>query len=92
MPLWFGMIGFHALVCYYANTMSGKRFGIRLDGAAVQQLKVRSAAEGRSVNDIATAAIREYSNAHPVSRAQMLEMVRAIGVEDAPLLEVLAKA
>jgi len=72
--------------------MSVKQVGIRLDQAVVQQLKMRSAIEGRSVNEIVTAAIREYSTAHPLPRAQMLEMVRMIGVEDAALLKALGEA
>jgi plasmid stability protein len=71
--------------------MAVKQLGIRLDPQVIQQLKLRSAIEGRSVNEIVSNAIREYSSAHPVPRAQMLEMVRAIAVEDAELLKALAE-
>ena len=72
--------------------MNFKDIAVRLDDAMVEQLKVRSRIECRSVNEIVTEAIREYSKSHPVSREHMLTLVRTIVKEDASLLEALADA
>lgn len=71
--------------------MALKQLNIRVDEQTAEQLKLRSAIEKRSVNEIVTESLREYTKRHPVSRQDMLAMVRAIAREDASLLEELAK-
>ncbi len=72
--------------------MATKQIAIRVDAATSEQLKARASIEHRSVNAIVGDAIREYASAHPVSRAQMLALVRGIVKEDAALLKALAEA
>jgi hypothetical protein len=72
--------------------MAMKQLAVRVDEATAQQLKLRASFEHRSVNDIVGEAIREYSKAHPISRADMLALVRAIAKEDETLLKALAEA
>ena len=72
--------------------MAAKQLAVRVDEATAEQLKLRASIERRSVNDIIGEAIREYTKSHPVSREQMLSMVRAIVKEDASLLKALADA
>jgi hypothetical protein len=72
--------------------MAGKQIAVRLDEATAEQLRLRASIERRSVNDIVGEAIREYSKTHPVSREDMLTMVRAIVKEDASLLKALAES
>lgn len=69
-----------------------KQINVRVDEETAQQLKLRSAIEKRSVNEIVSESLREYSKRHPLSREDMLAMVRAIAREDASLLEELKKA
>lgn len=69
-----------------------KQIPIRLDEKTAEQLRLRSAVERRSMNEIVGEAVREYSRAHPISRERMLELVRAIAEEDATLLEALRDA
>ena len=71
--------------------MSTKQIPIRLDAETADQLKLRSTIERRSMNEIVGEAIREYSKTHPVSREDMLSLVRAIAKEDASLLKALAE-
>lgn len=71
--------------------MSTKQIPIRLDAETADQLKLRSTIEKRSMNEIVGEAIREYSKTHPVSREDMLALVRAIAKEDASLLQALAE-
>jgi len=72
--------------------MAAKQIALRVDKSVAEQLKLRAAIERRSVNDIVNTAIREYANSHPVSRDDMLALVRAIVKEDASLLKALADA
>jgi len=72
--------------------MAQKQLNIRVDEATAAQLKLRSAIEKRSVNEIVGASLREYAKSHPVSRERMLELVRAIAKEDATILKALAEA
>lgn len=72
--------------------MALKQVALRLEEATAEQLKVRAMIERRSVNDIIGEAIEEYSKSHPVSRDNMLAMVRTIAKEDAALLKALAEA
>lgn len=72
--------------------MAHKQIAVRVDETTAEQLKLRASIERRSVNDIIGEAIREYTKSHPVSREQMLDMVRAIVKEDASLLKALADA
>ncbi len=72
--------------------MAGKQIAVRVSEDVARQLKMRSMIERRSVNVIVGEAIREYSTAHPISRENMLEMVRVIAKEDESLLRVLAES
>jgi len=72
--------------------MATKQIPIRLDEETAEQLRLRSTIEKRSMNEIVGEAIREYSRAHPISREEMLKLVRAIAKEDASLLKALADA
>lgn len=72
--------------------MALKQLNIRVDEAMAEQLKLRSTIEKRSVNEIVGESLREYSRAHPVSREDMLTLVRAIAKEDASLLKALEQA
>lgn len=72
--------------------MAVKQVAVRLDTAVAQELKVRAAIEGRSVNEIVNEAIRAYSSTHPVPRERMLAMVRSVAREDEALLRALADA
>jgi hypothetical protein len=72
--------------------MAMKQLILRVDEAVHESLKLRSAIEHRSVNEIVGEAIGEYSKMHPVSREAMLNMVRAIAKEDASLLKALAES
>jgi hypothetical protein len=72
--------------------MAMKQVAVRLEASEHDALKLRSSIERRSINDIVTDAIREYSQRHPISRADMLAMVRSIAKEDASLLKALADA
>ena len=72
--------------------MALKQLNIRVDEETAEQLKLRSQIEKRSVSAIVSESLREYSKRHPVSREDMLAMVRAIAKEDASLLAELAKA
>ena len=72
--------------------MATKQIAIRMDVAVAQELKVRSAIENRSVNEIVNEAVRAYTATHPISRERMLAMVRSIAREDADLLKTLAEA
>lgn len=76
---------------YHDITMAVKQIPIRVDLEVIEQLKIRSTIEGRSVNEIVNEAIREYTKSHPVSREAMLKMVRAIARDDASILEALAE-
>ncbi len=69
-----------------------KQLLIRVDKTVHESLKRRSSIEGRSVNEIVGEAIGEYTQAHPISREALLKMARAIAVEDASLLRVLAES
>lgn len=72
--------------------MATKQIAIRVDDATNDQLKARASIEHRSVNSIVVDAIHEYAKTHPVSREQMLVLVRGIVREDAALLKALAEA
>jgi hypothetical protein len=72
--------------------MPMKQLNIRVDEHVAEQLKLRSTIEKRSINEIVGASLLEYSKTHPVSREDMLAMVRAIAKEDASLLKALAEA
>jgi hypothetical protein len=72
--------------------MAPKQIALRVEQEVAEQLKLRASIERRSVNEIINAAIREYATAHPVSREQMLALVRTIAKEDAGLLKALADA
>ncbi len=72
--------------------MAKKQIAIRVDDATNDQLKARANIEHRSVNSIVVDAIHEYAKTHPVSREQMLALVRGIVKEDAALLKALAEA
>ncbi len=72
--------------------MALKQLNIRVDEETAAQLKLRSTIEKRSVNEIVGESLREYSKRHPVSRADMLALVRAIAKEDASILKALADA
>jgi hypothetical protein len=72
--------------------MAMKQIALRVDEVIAEQLKLRATIEHRPVNDIINAAIREYSQSHPVAREDMLTLVRAIAKEDAALLKALADA
>lgn len=72
--------------------MAQKQLNIRVDEETAEQLKLRSTIEKRSVNEIVGESLREYSKTHPVSREDMLALVRAIAKEDASILKVLADA
>ncbi len=72
--------------------MASKQIAVRVDEALAEQLRLRATIERRSVNEIINAAIREYATSHPVSRDDMLALVRAIAREDASLLQALADA
>jgi hypothetical protein len=69
-----------------------QQISLRLDEETARQLKVRSTIEGRSINEIVNTAIAEYAESYPVSREDMLALVRVIAKEDAAILEALAKA
>jgi len=71
--------------------MALKQINVRVDEETAEQLKLRSAIEKRSVNEIVGESLREYAKRHPISRQDMLAMVRAIAREDASLLEELKK-
>ncbi len=71
--------------------MALKQINIRVDEETAEQLKLRATIEKRSVNEIVGESLREYSKRHPVSRKDMLAMVRAIAREDESLLEELRK-
>ena len=81
------------IACYAdRNTvMALKQINIRVDEETAAQLKLRSTIENRSVNEIVGESLREYSKNHPVSREDMLALVRAIAKEDASLLKALAQ-
>lgn len=72
--------------------MALKQINIRVDEEMAEQLKLRSTIEKRSVNEIVGESLREYSKHHPISREQMLAMVRAIAKEDASILKALAES
>jgi hypothetical protein len=72
--------------------MAQKQVSLRLEEAQHENLKLRGTFERRSVNDIISDAIREYSERHPISEEDMLDMVRRIMKEDASLLKALADA
>ncbi len=72
--------------------MATKQIAIRVDDATNDQLKARANIEHRSVNSIVVDAIHEYAKTHPISREQMLALVRGIVKEDAALLKALAEA
>lgn len=59
--------------------------------AIAAQLKARAVIDGRSVNSIVTDAIEQYTIAHPVPRAKMLELVHEIAPCDVALLKAPAK-
>ncbi|HZZ65004.1 MAG TPA: hypothetical protein VFE17_05885 [Candidatus Baltobacteraceae bacterium] len=63
-----------------------------MDEQMAEQLKLRSTIEKRSVNEIVGESLREYSQRHPISRDQMLAMVRAIAKEDDSILKALAES
>lgn len=71
--------------------MASRQIALRVDEQVADKLKLRSTIERRSVNEIITAAIAEYEKTHPVSREDMLALVRAIAKEDASLLKALAE-
>jgi hypothetical protein len=77
---------------YLAIIMAQKQVSLRLEEAQHENLKLRGTFERRSVNDIISDAIREYSERHPISEEDMLDMVRRIMKEDASLLKALADA
>ncbi|MBC5798765.1 MAG: hypothetical protein GIW94_02105 [Candidatus Eremiobacteraeota bacterium] len=62
--------------------MALKQIAVRVDEQTADRLKIRASIERRSVNEIVGEAIREYSEKHPVSRKDMLALVRAIAKED----------
>lgn len=72
--------------------MPQKQLNIRVDEETAEQLKLRSAIEKRSINEIVGESLREYAKTHPVSREDMLALVRAIAKEDASILKALAEA
>jgi hypothetical protein len=72
--------------------MAQRQIPLRVDEAVHAQLKVRSSITHRSINEIIGEAIRENFEAHPVSREDMLTLVRSIVKDDAELLKALAEA
>jgi hypothetical protein len=72
--------------------MASRAVSLRLEEAQHELLKLRGTFERRSVNDIISDAIREYSERHPISEDDMVTMVRRIMKEDAALLKALADA
>ncbi len=72
--------------------MAIKQIPLRLDEATAEKLRLRSAVEHRSMNEMVREAVREYERAHPISRERMLELVRAIVKEDKALLKALRDA
>lgn len=71
--------------------MALKQIAVRIDQETADRLKIRASIERRSVNEIVGEAIRDYLKTHPVSREDMLTLVRAIAKEDAALLKALAE-
>ncbi|MGC8485684.1 MAG: hypothetical protein ACP5O6_08645 [Candidatus Baltobacteraceae bacterium] len=56
----------------------------------IERLKIRAAIEKRSIGEIVNESLREYGARHPVSREEMLAMVRNIAHEDTSILKALA--
>ncbi len=81
-----------SLECYSDSIMASRAVSLRLEEAQHELLKLRGTFERRSVNDIISDAIREYSERHPISEDDMVTMVRRIMKEDAALLKALADA
>lgn len=72
--------------------MAIKQVAFRLEEGEHGSLKLRATIEKRSMNEIISDAIQEYSRNHPISREDALAIVRAIATEDADLLKALAEA
>jgi len=69
-----------------------KQLPIELDDRTAHELGLRSTIENRPLEEIVGSAIRDYVDAHPITREGMLTIARAIMAEDADILEALARA
>ncbi len=70
--------------------MALKQLNVRVDSEVIERLRIRAAIEKRSIGEIVNESLREYGARHPVSREEMLAMVRNIAHEDTSILKALA--
>lgn len=68
-----------------------KTLPVRLDPATYLRLRRQAQSEGRSMNELMLAALREHLETHPIPRERLRELAREIVAEDKELLEALAR-
>lgn len=68
-----------------------KTLPVRLDPTMYLRLRRQAQSEGRSMNELMLAALREHLEAHPIRRERLRELAREIVAEDKELLEALAR-
>lgn len=73
---------------YHHGTVHAMAMNLRLSDAEADALRGKAAEEGRSMQEVARAAIAEYVSHRPVRLAAAIERVRT---EDAELLERLGR-
>ena len=69
--------------------MSTKSYLVRFSPEEHAELTARAKIEGRSINEIVRAAVREHFDSKPIAREDLLAAVRAIAARDADILKAL---
>ncbi|MEN3360338.1 MAG: hypothetical protein V7637_4320 [Mycobacteriales bacterium] len=73
---------------YRAGTMAGMAMNLRLTDAETEALRRKAQQEGRSMQEVARAAIAQYTSDRP---ARLQAAIARIATEDADLLDRLSR-